>query len=282
MTRRSEFDRLKDPAKRASLGKFRQRLEHPTVLDGLGPTEQWLEAIPAGKIGHFAGEAQVTDVDNFRRNGEEKRLTLLVSLIHTLRTAARDEVCDMFCKRIAAIHKPGRELLDELRGQHREESERLLGVFGDVLGAARDAVAPADLEAGPITTPGTGAVGGVDDSMYGRAGQLMLKVLEAGGGIEVLAAAHEAVAAHHGNNYLPLLERFHRSHRKALFILVDSIQLEAVTAERSVLDVVEFVRAVRDRRSDWIGEIAIVERRPSRAEKSPGIGNRPVTPATRL
>jgi hypothetical protein len=96
--------------------------------------------------------------------------------------------------------------------------------------------------------------------MFGRAGQLMLKMLEAGGGIEQLAVAHEAVAAHHGNNYLTLLERFYRSHRKALFTLVDSIGLEAVTAERSVLDAVEFVRAIRDRRSDWIGEIAIVER----------------------
>jgi len=263
VTRRSEFDRLKDPARQASLGKFRQRLEHLAALDALGATEQWLEGIPSGKIGHFAGEAKVTDVADFRKYGEDKRLTLLVSLIHTLRTAARDEVCDMFCKRISAIHKNGRELLDKLREQHREESERLLGVFGDVLGAARDAVAPNDLEAEgePVSAPRAGAVGGVNDSeVFGRAGQLMLKVLEAGGGLEQLAAAHEAVSAHHGNNYLPLLERFYRSHRKALFTLVDSIQLEAVTTERSVLDAVEFVRAIRDRRSDWIGEIAIVER----------------------
>lgn len=202
----------------------------------------------------------MTDVADFRKYGEDKRLTMLVSLIHTLRTAARDEVCDMFCKRIAAIHKRGRELLEELRSQHREESERLLGVFGDVLGAAREAIAPVDLEGGEDAAPRAGTAGGPDDSIFGRAGQLMLKVLEAGGGIEQLAAAHEAVAAHHGNNYLPLLERFYRSHRKALFTLVDSIELEAVTAERSVLDAVEFVRAIRDRRSDWIGEIAIVER----------------------
>lgn len=39
VTRRSEFDRLKDPAKKASLGRFRQRLEHLAALDGLGATE---------------------------------------------------------------------------------------------------------------------------------------------------------------------------------------------------------------------------------------------------
>lgn len=95
----------------------------------------------------------MTDVADFRRYGEDKRLALLISLIHTLRTAARDEVCDMFCKRIAAIHKRGRELLDELRSQHREESERLLGVFGDVLGAAREAIAPVDFEAARAPRP---------------------------------------------------------------------------------------------------------------------------------
>ena len=200
VARRSEFDRLKAPAKAASLGKFRQRLNHLAALDSLGATEVWLAGVPPGKVGHFAGEARVTDVADFRKYGEDKRLTLLVSLIHVLRTAARDEVCDMFCKRIAAIHKRGRERLDDLREQHRAESERLLGVFGDVLGAAREVVGPAD-----VPDDGTGVAVAAGAGVFERAGQLMLKVLDAGGGVEQLSAAHEAVAAHHGNNYLPLL-----------------------------------------------------------------------------
>jgi len=42
----------------------------------------------AGKIGHFAGEARVTGVEDFVRINEAKQLTLLASLIHVLRTAA--------------------------------------------------------------------------------------------------------------------------------------------------------------------------------------------------
>ncbi len=64
VTRRSEFDRLKDVAKAASLGKFTQRLELLASIDALGPTEAWLEGIPPGKIVHFAGEARVTDDDS--------------------------------------------------------------------------------------------------------------------------------------------------------------------------------------------------------------------------
>lgn len=60
------------------------------------------------------------------------------------------------------------------------------------------------------------------------------------------------MSAYHGNNYLPLLGGFYRSHRSALFTLVDSLELEPTTADRSVLDAVEFIRANRDRCSDWI------------------------------
>ncbi len=77
VTRRSEFDRLKDVAKAASLGKFRQRLELLAVIDAIGPTGTWLEGVPPGKVAHFAGEARVTDIADMRKVGEEKRLTVL-------------------------------------------------------------------------------------------------------------------------------------------------------------------------------------------------------------
>ncbi len=107
-SRRSEFDRLKTPAKAASMGKFKLRLAHLQALDELGATERWLEGIPAAKIVHFAGEARVTDVGDLRDIGEAKRWTLLASLIHECRSTVRDEVATMFCKRMAVIHKKGK------------------------------------------------------------------------------------------------------------------------------------------------------------------------------
>ena len=127
---RSGMDRLKAPAKAATLGKFKARLAYLAWLDGLGPAEQWLAGVSAQKIAHFVGQARTTDVGDLRDVGEDKRWTLMASLVHECRTAARDEVATMFCKRMAAIHKKGRERLEELREAHRAESERLLGVFG--------------------------------------------------------------------------------------------------------------------------------------------------------
>jgi hypothetical protein len=247
-TKRSAFDAFKAPPKAATLGKFKQRLAHLAQLDALGPTEEWLKGLPPGKISHFAGEARVTDVADFVKiKNEAKRLTLLASLIHVLRIAARDEVTEMFCKRMATIHRKGRDRLEELREEHREASERLLEVFGDVLAAVREACDTPDVS-GPEQTgddipdqdadeADIDAVSGVDvageHDMAARTGRLVLKALDRAGGLEQLASAHAAVAAYHGNNYLPLLEAYYGSHRAALFTLVDAIELEA-TSECSV------------------------------------------------
>jgi hypothetical protein len=107
---------------RISSSTIKRRLAHLEVLDALGPTEVWLAGVPSGKIAHFAGEARVTDVADLRKINDEKRLTLLISLIHECRTAARDEVVTMFCKRMAALYKKGRERLAELPEAHRVES----------------------------------------------------------------------------------------------------------------------------------------------------------------
>lgn len=129
-------------AKSASLGKFKLRLELLADIDAIGPTEEWLEGVPPGKITHFAGEARVTDVADLRKIGDaDKQLMLIASLVPVVRAGVRDDVVTMFCKRMASIHKKGRDQLDAIREAHRAESERL-GVLGDVLSAVREATAP--------------------------------------------------------------------------------------------------------------------------------------------
>ncbi|WP_248958473.1 Tn3 family transposase [Sphaerisporangium perillae] len=262
ISRRSEFDRLKDVAQAASLGKFKQRLELLEGIDAIRPTEVWLNGVPPGKIAHFAGEARVTDVADMKKiTTEDKRMTLIVCFVHAVRTGVRDDVVTMFCKRMAAIHKKGRERLEALREAHRAESERLLGVFGDVLSVVVEATAPEE-EASAESNGDASVEGRAPDTreVAERAGRLVLKTLEKAGGVEVLAAAHEAVSAHHGNNYLPLLEQYYGSHRAALFTLVNAITLESTSADRSVVDAVEFLRALRGAKAAFVPERLTVER----------------------
>ncbi len=50
VTRRSEYDGLKDVAQAASLGKFKGCLLFLQDLDALGPTEAWLEGVPPSRF----------------------------------------------------------------------------------------------------------------------------------------------------------------------------------------------------------------------------------------
>ena len=123
--------------------------------------------------------------------------------------------------------------------------------------SARRTASPTTRRRIPLSDAGPDGAG---EEVAVRIGQAVLKALESGGGLEQLMAAHQAVAAFHGNNYLPLLEAFYRSHRAVLFTLVDAIELEATSAERGVLDALEFIRAVRHRRGEWIEETCVVNR----------------------
>jgi hypothetical protein len=200
LCRRSGLAQLTQPAPKATVTRLKQQVALLRWLDELGPTEVWLAGIPPGKIAHFAGEAAVADAAEFRDVGLDKRLTLLVCLIHTAGIRARDEVVTMFCKRMAAITK-AREHLEWLREQHRAESERLLGVFGDVLTGVREAL-------GPPVTPRR-ATSWLTPPRFrlirsgwcvSERGRMVLKTLSDAGGVQALSSTHEAVSAHHGNN----------------------------------------------------------------------------------
>jgi TnpA family transposase len=248
-TRRSAFDRLKQPARAATLSRFKEHLASLAWADTLGPTEAWLAGVPPAKVAHFAGEARALDAAELRDVGDGKRLALVACLLHTARARARDDVAGMFCRRLAGIHKRGREELEAIRERHRAELERLWAVFGDVLAGAREALG-LDAGGGAAEAPGSPGRGhepAGPDALHARAGALMLRPLEHAGGVERVSAEHEALSAHHGNNYLPLLARHYRSHRAVLFGLLDVLRLEATTADRSVLDAVAFLKANRHR-----------------------------------
>ncbi|MCA1701768.1 MAG: hypothetical protein LC808_00245, partial [Actinobacteria bacterium] len=170
-TRRSRFDELKRPARRPSLSRLKEHIGHLKALDATGDTGTWLSGIPPAKTAHFAAEARVLDASDLRKVGESKRLALLACLMHQARIRARDELAEMFCRRLATLHKRGREELDAIRERHRAETERLWGVFGQVLAGAREAT-------------GVGPDG--DDS---AAGEVTASVLERAGALKRSARA---------------------------------------------------------------------------------------------
>ena len=194
----------------------------------------------------------------------------------------------MFCKRMAIIHRKGRDRLEDLREAHRPESSdfwRCSATCWPRPGRHRARVAgrhrwcrwrrgrrprrrrvryrPAGRR---CRRQGGGSRCGRRPGRRGRGGGGADRAGGAqGAGVRRRPGAQTDGRAPGGgglprNNYLPLLEAFYRSHRAVLFTLVDAIELEATSAERGVLDAIEFIRAVRHRRGEWIEEACVVNR----------------------
>jgi len=89
--------------------------------------------IAASKLADFAGEAEAADAAVLRDCGGTKKAALLAAMVFTAQARARDDVAEMFCRRVATLTKRARKELDELREQHRALTERLVANYRAVL-----------------------------------------------------------------------------------------------------------------------------------------------------
>ena len=243
VTRRSGHDRAKKTAGRATVSRLRDHLDHLCWLDAVGGgSDEWVAGVPAAKLIHFAGEARALDAAEMDDFAEGKQIVLVVCLVHQARIRARDDLVTMLCKRMNILHNKAKELLDTIRAEQRERSERMLAVFGQLLTAAHDVEAAAT--AGDTAWP--------EDKKVARTGAAVLGTIETNGGLGALLAEHEALAAHHGNNYLPLLDRFYRSHRASLLRLASVLVLEPTSTDRRLLEALDFVLAHQARTADYL------------------------------
>jgi cell division septum initiation protein DivIVA len=68
-----------------------------------------------------------------RDYGSTKKAALLAAMVFTARTRARDDVAEMFCRRVATLTKRAHKELEELKEQHRALTERLVANYRVVL-----------------------------------------------------------------------------------------------------------------------------------------------------
>jgi hypothetical protein len=139
------------------------------------------------------------------------------------RGQARDDLAEMFCKRMAQVTKLVKAELAEIREHQAEMSERLITNYPSVL----DCLDPRNSEAADAAA----------------ALRLARRTVADAGGFEAQLADIEAVAAHHANNYMPLVAKHRRRDRATTFAFARIVDLEATGADRSVLDAVQHALA---------------------------------------
>jgi TnpA family transposase len=226
--RRSAYHELKRPPRKPTLSHFEALLAHLRWLEQLGDKAPLLAGLTPAKVRHFAAEARALDAAELKDVTPPKRYTLLLCLVHRAQVQARDDLVEMFGKRMARIQTRAQEALEQIRAQHRETTEALVATLADVLRAVDQ------------------------DSGDAELGRRVKRAVTGRGDVRELLAACEAITAYSGDNFLPLMWRFYRSHRQLLFRLARTLRFAATTQDAAVLEALAVVLANEDRVGDWL------------------------------
>jgi hypothetical protein len=103
-------------------------------LESILTTRPLLVDIARTQVQQFAAEALALDVADMRRlQIVPRRRALLVCLLHQAQVQTRDQLGEMFLRRMRRTRTLAKEKLTELQEQHRELEEHMLAVFADVI-----------------------------------------------------------------------------------------------------------------------------------------------------
>jgi len=135
----TKFARMKKTPGPATLNDFRQWEKRLTQLDAILDPKPFLERVAFTKIRQFSAEALAYEISDMRGiHNEPKRYTLLLSFLYQTQVNTRDELVEMFLKRMKRIQNTARDNLKILQEQHREMEEELIAVLGQVLQHAEE------------------------------------------------------------------------------------------------------------------------------------------------
>ena len=235
---KSEFYQLFRPARRPSWSKFRKQLERQRWIEDLGDARASWQGVAPSKIADFAGEAAAADAAVMSDYSPAKRIALVAALVFTAQARARDDTAEMFCRRVGTLAKRAREELEALKDQHREIAERLVAAYRSVL----EQIDP------------DGEAAAREQAALEQA----RKAVETAGGFTAQYRDINTVAAHHGDNHIPLVARHFRKDRAAMLAMAGTLGLEATSADASVLDLLGHVRSHAGLTRDYIPDHVVL------------------------
>lgn len=223
------FARMKQTPGPVTLNNFRNWTDRLVQLNDVLDPKPFFENVAYTKIRQFSAEALAYEISDMRGiSNDAKRYTLLLSLLHQTQLKTRDELVDMFLRRMKRVQHTARDNLQNLQEKSRKMEEELISILGQVLQHAEGSDANEVL------------------------GQHVRETLGAQGGIEVLNAQFKLVTAYHNDNYLPLLWPIHAINRAVIFRVLNLIKIQSSTQDKSLLRALDFVCEHRKIRKDYL------------------------------
>lgn len=228
--RQTRYNDLKRSAKKASRQHLDQLLEQLRWLESLPDSDALLEGVPATRLKHLSEMAAVMDAGEMKDLSPSKRHTLTLALMRQMRVRARDDIAEMFIRRIGACHNSARDELQAIQARQRELSEELVAKLDDVLELLAQ---------------------NLDDAETGRH---VRELLAPHGSLEQLRADCGAIRVWSGKNHLPLLWKPFSSWRAAMFRMARALRFEATTQDRHLIDALKIVLANENRKAEWVAD----------------------------
>lgn len=227
--RQTAYNRIKRHAKRPSRQHLELLIDQIAWLDELGDFSLAIAGIPASKLRSLANQAMALDASALRNDTlPEKRYTLIVALLNRMRVRARDDLADMFVRRMGAIHRRASDELDAIQRKQRDQVEDLVGLLDGVVDILADES---------------------DETAIARA---VRKLLAPKGDLEPLRESCAAIRAFSGRNYLPLLWKHFKAHRSVMMRVVRTLEWDSTSPVRSLLNALDAVLENESLHREWI------------------------------
>lgn len=228
--RQSDFNALKQAPRKPSRKHLEVLIEQLAWLGDFGDLDGVFDGIVDTKIRHFASLAAASDVAELKDCTLPKCYTLMLALIYRMRVRTRDNLAEMFIRRVATIHKRAKEELEQIQARQRQKIEHLVATLSGVVEILTQE--PDDQEAG----------------------SLIREYLAPEGNLDRVRDSCTEVQATGGNNYLPLIWKHFKSHRSLLFRLSNILQLEPTTQDRSLTQALQLIQDNENLHREWIDE----------------------------
>ncbi|MEL6138106.1 MAG: Tn3 family transposase, partial [Cyanobacteria bacterium J06628_6] len=208
------------------LGELQSLVERLRWLQPLQVAGEAFSAIPEVKRINFTAQAQALDANQMKELPDAKRQTLAVALLQRRYAQTLDDIADVFIKRMRRMHYKAKEALENYRIESQQRTDELISKLRQVAIAHSTDGEIADRFAA------VGCVLGDDPQ-------------------ELIAQCDDHLA-YAGNNYLPFLPKFYRSHRAVLFRFLSVVPLYASTQNDSLAAAIDFIKAHRGARKTWL------------------------------
>ena len=208
------------------LGELQSLVERLRWLQPLQVAGTAFSAMPEVKRINFAAQAQALDANQMKELPDAKRQTLAVALLQRRYAQTLDDIAEVFIKRMRRMHYKAKEALENYRVESQQRTDELVSKLRQV--------AICHSTDGEISDrfAAVGCVLGDDPQ-------------------ELIAQCDDHLA-YAGNNYLPFLPKFYRSHRAVLFRFLSVVPLYPSTQDDALAAAIAFIRTYRGSRKTWL------------------------------